>query len=190
MTTGCTIKNCGRPHYARGLCNMHWQRLKRGDNRVSNSVLRTPKGAPRAWIREHVSYTGDKCMVWPFARRQNGYPKMAGYSPARLMCELANGEPPSPKHQAAHACGNGHGGCLTPGHLRWATSIENHEDMEGHGTVLRGEGVRQAKLSTSDVLQIREMAKSRTHGEIADQFGISRPTITRVINRDTWAHIA
>lgn len=25
----CTAGNCSHPHYARGLCNMHWQRLRR-----------------------------------------------------------------------------------------------------------------------------------------------------------------
>jgi hypothetical protein len=52
----------------------------------------------------------------------------------RVMCKLAHGPAPTPKHHAAHSCGKGHEACINPKHLRWATPRENAADAKLHGT--------------------------------------------------------
>lgn len=185
----CSVPGCDRPHYAKSYCNWHWQRWRRYGDVVGMFKMRTPNGAPRAWIRANVNYSGDKCLIWPFARTTKGWAKMNGRSPARMMCELVNGPPSTPEHQAAHSCGMGHEGCLSPRHLRWATPTENSADKTLHGTMLIGEMVATAKLTKTLVIEIRNRAKTESHRQIADTLGISRPTITRVINGSTWSHV-
>lgn len=128
----CAVENCTRQLYARGYCNMHWQRWRKTGDPAWCFLMRARAGGPRQWIRDHVSFSGDSCLLWPYARRENGFPKMAGSSPARMMCGMANGPSPSNKHQVAHSCGKGHEGCLAPKHLRWATAKENHADKITH----------------------------------------------------------
>jgi hypothetical protein len=75
------------------------------------------------------------CFLWlgsldfeGYARRSIG-DKM--YRMNRLVCEETHGSPPTPKHEAAHATPIGCVGrsCISPEHLRWATSTENKRDM-------------------------------------------------------------
>jgi hypothetical protein len=146
------------------------------------------------WIEAHVSYDGDDCLTWPFGRQQDGRVggvKFAGKSilAARVMCELAHGKPPSPGHEAAHSCGNGHLACINPKHLRWATSVENKADMIEHGTRIRGEKCWNAKLTESAVLAIRELAHTVSKPAIASMFDIEPHHVTRIIRGERWGHV-
>jgi hypothetical protein len=83
-----------------------------------------PKGAAQAWIMAHADHAGDECLPWPFGQSKKGYPSnvtLDGHREAahRAMCRAAHGDPPSPKHQAAHTCCRR--GCIHPQHLHWAT---------------------------------------------------------------------
>ena len=88
------------------------------------------------WLLDHVSFEGEECLIWPF-NKQNGY---AGCISAdgrrqyacRVMCKLAHGPAPTPKHEVAHSCGKGDEACINPKHLRWATSAENGADRKLH----------------------------------------------------------
>lgn len=91
------------------------------------------KGVAYEWLVRHVSYPGDNCLTWPFARDSRVGRGLLGhesrrYWAHRLMCILAHGEPPTPKHQASHTCGRGHEGCVNPRHLEWKTNSENQYD--------------------------------------------------------------
>ena len=101
--------------------------------------MRAPNGAAVAWIFEHLSFSGDECLIWPFRRGETGYGRVRWEGKqrnvSRIVCGLVNGEPPSPEHQAAHSCGNGRGGCANPKHLTWKTPQENQADRLVHGTL-------------------------------------------------------
>src|SRR3990167_5821208 len=90
------------------------------------------KGKAAAWLRAHADYHGDDCLIWPFARKQDGRGQIGyegeTYGAHEFMCILVNGPAPSPIHETAHSCGNGHGGCVNPKHLSWKTPTENHID--------------------------------------------------------------
>ena len=106
--------------------------MKRGPKPGTRKGIPSPhrgKGGNYQWIKDHVGHADDKCLIWPFSYRWNGYGQVGLNGkvryPHRIMCELAHGEPPSRKHVAAHSCHNGRGGCVNPRHLSWKTASEN-----------------------------------------------------------------
>lgn len=132
MADLCSIEGCDRPIYSRkfGWCGAHYRRgLRHGDPLVG----RTHDGEPHRFLAEEViPYSGEKCLDWPYARDGRGYARIRLDGKARLVsrvvCEHAYGAPPTSDHQAAHSCGRGQFGCVTPSHLRWATQSENEAD--------------------------------------------------------------
>jgi hypothetical protein len=67
MMAKCKIENCQGENKAHGLCGMHYQRQRKGmDLFVPKRTLR---GAHDAWIEQHVDFSGDDCLIWPFARQ-------------------------------------------------------------------------------------------------------------------------
>lgn len=135
----CRIGGCDKRHYARGWCEMHYYRWKRhGDPLYTKTA---PEGEGLRLLESLVGHKGEECVVWPYSRNPQGYGQtfycgevMGAH---RVMCILEHGEPPSERHQAAHSCGNGSGGCINPDHLRWATPKENIADKFNlHGWAL------------------------------------------------------
>lgn len=136
---GCSVEGCGEPYYCGGFCTKHYQRhRKHGDPAVV--AFKSPA---EDWLRANVDFSGSECLTWPFYRKNNGYGEatLDGKKSvaSRVMCILAHGEPPTPKHEAAHSCGKGHEGCVNPNHLRWATASENQLEREAHGTSNAGD---------------------------------------------------
>jgi hypothetical protein len=104
----------------------------------------------------------------------------------RLVCEYVNGAAPTPRHHAAHSCGNGHLGCVTPRHLSWKTPSENADDKLVHGTAQRGEKHAHAKLTENQVRIIRELKGTASQTTLAERFGVSPTTIGQIHNRRVW----
>lgn len=182
----CSVTGCDKFSRQRGWCNKHYNRWRRHRDPLAGG---TSNGAPMQWLHDHLNHTGDECLVWPFARSRNGRGwirvTQGNGMPHQVMCKLRHGEPPTPEHEAAHSCGNGHLGCVNPIHLRWATKAENEADKLIHGTRARGERHGAAKLTEADVLAIR--ASTSPIQEIAETFGISQATGRHIKNRKIWA---
>jgi len=143
----CSIESCSKPIHvkSRRFCNAHYQRWRvHGDPR-SGAPLR---GGVKRYFQDVVlSYEGNECLIWPFARNAKGYGIMRGGIVSRIVCERANGPPPTPEHQAAHSCGKGHEACCTKRHLSWKTQTENNADKLIHGTSRRGRTFSQKEAS-------------------------------------------
>lgn len=191
MQKACKIEGCDRPVNAKGMCSSHYNRMRRYGNPHAGS---TDKGALRRFIRDvAIPYAGDDCLIWPFASGASGQSLMRRsrddkhQSAARIVCEEAHGAPPDPSHHAAHSCGNGHMGCVTPRHLRWATPAENSADMIIHGTSPKGEQNGNARLSESDVVAIRSLVDHKSQRAIAKQFGVSQYSIWSIVNGRHWS---
>ena len=133
----------------------------------------------------------DECIAWPYTRDRNGRGQIwNGHKvvPAcRVVCELRHGPAPSVAHEAAHNCGNGHLGCITPLHLRWATHAENMADQFTHGTIAFGENNGAARLTAADVLNIRSLFGQLSQRKIAARFNVSPETIAKIRRGETWA---
>lgn len=190
----CQVPSCGRPHASRGLCVAHRTRMDRhGDVGPGEVKQKAPKGALLAWLTAHRDWSEDACLIWPFVRDTNGYGGVhfRGQDDRahRVMCVLAHGEPPSPRHVAAHSCGRGGDGCANPKHLRWATYEENAADKVDHGTQPRGAEIWSARLDEDAVRWIRANAGRLSQAEMGRALDVHRVTVRHVIIRKTWAHV-
>jgi len=190
----CSVDGCkNNAHWRlqgrKGMCNAHYKRWsKYGDPSEGG----TPLGEPMKWLLEVAAvFTGDNCLVWPYARSGAGYAQVheAGIKKqaARILCEMEHGAPSSPDHEAAHSCGRGAEGCINPRHLRWATRLENEEDKRLHGTVARGEHQGMSKLTEADVRAIRELARTLPQREVARRFGVRQENVSSIVRRASWA---
>lgn len=183
--THCSVEGCENYVRSSGLCSAHYRRLWRHGSATSGRVS---PGSRQKWIKEHLDYTGEECLMWPFSTvRGYGATSKNGKTTYinRLMCEHRNGPPPSPLHQAAHNCGNR--GCVNPSHIRWATRKENESDKELHGTRPKGTGIRTSKLSEDDVRAIRSSGLTNT--ELAKIYGVDQSNISVIRTRKKWAWV-
>jgi hypothetical protein len=154
-------------------------------------LVKPGQDEPLAWVKSHVSFDGDECLPWPFAR-SHGYGMVVvegiRMHAHRYVCQCVNGPPPTPGHYTAHSCGRGRDGCVNPRHLRWATPAENSADMLVHGTRLQGERHPMAKLNAVKVARVRHLlAKGWTQQAIADLFDVERTTITLIAWGYNWS---
>ncbi len=100
-------------------------------------------------------------------------------------------------------CPEGMEGCHNDGdatnnhieNLRWDTHGANLDDCIRHGTKVNppvhfGEAHHNTTLTEPDILAIRRTQVVRgTKTKLAKQYNVAQITITRIINRDVWAHI-
>jgi hypothetical protein len=146
-------------------------------------------GAGIAFLRNHIRYDSDECLLWPFSTKgPQGY-GMVGYlgkllCAHRVMCELAHGKPPTRKHKAAHTCALRP--CVNPKHLLWRTLRETQlESVKRHpGYHRRGQ---PHKLTADQVSQIRALKTDYTQRELAGMFGVQERNISKILLRRTWA---
>lgn len=184
----CSIPNCGKPAVKRGWCSAHYQRWY---HHGPSMRCRTSPGERLNFINETaVHFQSDECLIWPFYRSRAGYGIVTKdgrkQHASRVVCEIVNGPPPSPDHQAAHLCGKGHLGCVNPRHLSWKTVIENHADKRIHGTVNRGSRNGRAKIKESDIKAIRSLKNKMTTNQVAKMFDIPRGTAWNILNNKSW----
>lgn len=151
----------------------------------------TSPGLPMAFIKQALGYRGNSCLIWPYGKVGKGYGSIwLDQKPQlvhRVVCLLTKGPPPTSSHEASHSCGNGHLGCITPGHLNWKTTKENHADKIKHGTAQRGEKGSSTKLSIDEVRTIRSLRGICTKSSLATKFRVSEGTIGDIWHRRTWA---
>jgi len=147
------------------------------------------KGKCITWIRDHVAYAGEGCLVFPFSRKADGRGNLGFegkmYGAHVMMCILVHGPKPSPIHEVAHSCGNGNGGCVHPLHVSWKTPTENHQDTILHGNAQK-KGRPRFKLTAGDVAEIRVLKDYLTQAERAVMFKVSNTTIAEIDRGRAW----
>jgi hypothetical protein len=96
---------------------------------------------------------------------------LIGPRPSGMECRHLNGDP----------------GCNRLGNLLWGTKLENAEDRERHGTVVRGERSRAAKLDRMKIVICLSLARAELpQRKIAECFGVSQSTISEAIRGKSW----
>lgn len=74
--------------------------------------------------------------------------------------------------------------------LRWDTIDGNARDRDRHGTLRHGRQIQSAKLTESDVREIRSLVESgMLHREVAAIYGVSRSRISYIVHRKNWARV-
>ena len=75
-------------------------------------------------------------------------------------------------------------------HPERAARGERHRSHTHPESIPRGRAVHGAVLWDGEVRQIRERARSgETHESIARAYGVTRPTVSLVVERKTWRHV-
>lgn len=184
--TECSVTGCSKVAEKRGWCGMHYSRWRRTGDLATTRKL--PNGHIDRYISEFVlPYDGDECLIWPYARNSHGYANSGKGTVSRLVCIAVHGAPPTPEHHAAHSCGRGSAGCVSPGHMSWKTPVENNADKEVHGTVNKGERNGNAKLTNAQVEEIRGLLDIHTDSAIAAQFGVTAGAIWNIRTGRGWS---
>ena len=106
----------------------------------------------------------------------------------RLMWQTFRGPIP-PDMQVCHNDGDPTNNRLE--NLRLDTSLGNNRDRYKHGTMPRGESHPMVKLTEDQAREVYRLATSgaSSQQEIANRFGISRPTVTAIKAKRLWAHL-
>lgn len=73
--------------------------------------------------------------------------------------------------------------------LLWESSSDNHKRKLGHGTLVHGERHKCAKLTTAQVLHIRDRIESgEVKARLAREYGVSATLIGWIEKRKAWPH--
>lgn len=142
------------------------------------------------FLREHVNHEGVECLLWPLSCDDKGYAIVSingrVSKAARIMCELVNGPPPTPKHESAHSCGHGHLACVHPKHVLWKTRAANQQDRRKHGTAGRPGVIGRSKLTPQQIAEIRSLTDYMTQRELAAKFNCHPSNISKILNGARW----
>lgn len=122
--------------------------------------------------------TSRQCWLWQGCAARNGYGRVAldgrrGVEWAhRIAYELSSDRRLAPGERVRHRCSNRL--CVNPHHL-YVGPPERHS---------------RAKLTPDAVIDIRAAsARGASGAELARAYGVSRATISHIVNRKTWTDI-
>lgn len=128
------------------------------------------------------------CYLWLGPYDKDGYGKISTddgrYLRAhRYAYELKNGAPP--QNLACHSCDNPT--CVNPDHIFDGTHKENHGDRGRKNRQAKGERCGQAKLTSEQVLFLRENRPGEKYA--FSTFGIARSQYYRILRGASWEHL-
>lgn len=182
----CIAPDCAREAISNGLCEMHRARMRR------LGQFDLPSFEERFWDRVNKSGGPKACWPWTGSRLKSTHGRVYRegrlWVASRVAWELTKGPIPEGM-DVCHTCD--FGACCNPSHLFLGTHTDNMQDKEvkRRGNHACGERQSLAKLTTDAVRKIRKMAGRKPNAAIAKDFGVTEATISKVIRRDTWAHV-
>ncbi len=129
------------------------------------------------------------CWWWIASINKDGYGqlKFKGLMQRahRVSHILHVGDIPAGKH-VLHHCDNP--GCVNPDHLFLGTHQDNMDDKVSRGRQSKGEKHGTAKLTETQVLEIR--AALGLHRDIAAKYGVSESRVSDIKRRKYWKCIS
>ncbi|MBU6231535.1 HNH endonuclease [Patescibacteria group bacterium] len=107
----------------------------------------------------------------------------------RVSWHIHNGAIPEATPCVCHSCDNP--ACVRPSHLFLGTHADNAHDKITKGRVVLGPPMRgvkngNSKLTLEQVHEIRAAPHVFSSRKMAAKYGVSQPTILRVIKHVTW----
>jgi len=135
------------------------------------------------------------CWMWTASINSDGYGNFWGGSASkgdiikahRIAWEIQTGK--IPVTQVLHKCDMP--GCVNPLHLIEGDQLENIRQMKERGRAAKGSKNGNAKLTESQVQQIKHVlgVGGLTQIQLADAFGVCRETIGDINTGKTRSHI-
>ena len=187
----CTIDGCENPVFIkkRGLCNMHYQRWRNGSD-----MHKPPKRSGGTLADRFASFVEitrtDECIPWPGYRGTRDYGQIVYQNKTRKAHSVSYALHVGPIPQGMvirHKCDNPP--CVNPRHLEIGTQADNVRDAVERGRWQLGETHNRAKLTESQVLEIRELAKTTPLNILAEKYSMDSSQVCRIVNRKSWRHI-
>lgn len=180
----CSVGECGRKHYAKGMCASHYARYWRGT--LDDSPIRKMFSDPEEAFQARTQWNEEMgCLEWTGAKTSQGYGNMrvnGENKPAhRYAWERENGTVPQ-GFDIDHICHNRT--CVNAEHLRVATRSDNLSHRRGPQSNNRL-GVRNVKelpsgnfyvevkgrgFGTYPTLKEAEVAAGRARDEMLGEF--------------------
>lgn len=213
----CSVTGCDKPHQGNGYCQMHNTRYRKtgdpgpAEPLVSNAHTRvTPwtcshPGCPllttsgplcnlhgTGWTERLIVPELGPCWEWNGDIDRRGYGTMrlpresASVGAHRAAYRAAKG-PIAPNMYVRHRCD--HRPCVNPDHLLQGTHRDNMRDAVERNRTTHGERSHWHKLTEAEVLAARQQyAQGGVHHEdLAEQYHVTRRTMSRALTGDTWA---
>lgn len=132
------------------------------------------------------------CWLWFGAVDRRGYGKMNVDGSTTVATHVSlrlAGRPLTRGQFALHRCDNP--ACVNPDHLFAGAQLQNIRDMDSKGRRKLGERTKSAHLTDAQAADILRLSEGGEKGRVlASRFGVSKMTISRIINRKTWRHVA
>lgn len=144
-------------------------------------------------INNRLFHSVDGCWYWTGATDANGYGKIClgkTFISAHRASYIAHiGEIPEGIH-VCHSCDNHL--CVNPNHLFLGTRSDNMQDMlrKGRGNKARGTYNGNRKLTSDQVLKIRELKKTHSYKQIGEMFGINHNHAYDIVKMNSWKHLS
>lgn len=151
----------------------------------------TPEVTDRFWSKVNRAEP-DVCWEWAASTQRRGYGQFSAGSRMvgahRIAFFLGTGQQPTGLH-VCHKCDNKR--CCNPRHLFLGTNGDNMADKASKGLAwspcLKGEKNGRSKLTTEEVLAIRESNETQTR--LAKKYGVSQVRISQIQRRKAWKHV-
>lgn len=143
------------------------------------------------WSRVSIRQAG--CWEWQGPLRTDGYGRCGNTAAHRVAYEIAHGPVPDGLY-VCHQCDNPL--CCNPDHLWVGTPADNYWDMRNKGRLRAqtpcGEHSPHARLTEADVREIRALYATGDHSQagLARRYGVRPATISKIVTRRKWKHIA
>lgn len=185
----CSVKSCDSPAHTKGLCRMHYARLwKNGALELSPPMSLSEKLIQGRRIDEKG------CWIWTGGLTAGGYGRMfadgkdrRSQAVHRVAFSEFCGE--IPKGMAVcHKCDVRN--CFNPEHLFLGTNLDNMRDAAAKGRLPRGERHSAAKLTSDQVIEIREAVRNgASRCSVAKQYECSVSNIINIVEGKTWKSV-
>lgn len=182
----CEAPNCDRESKAKGLCDLHYRRIRKFNS------FELPTRLER-FEEYYMPVTETGCWIWIGSANRKGYGSCRGLQNRtdgahRVSWQLYRGPIPSGM-MVLHHCDVP--ACVNPDHLYVGTAQQNTDDMmrRGRHKTKRGSDCWRSKFSEEDVHYIRSLNKPLPAKDLAERYGVDPKSIYEVYNRKVWKHV-
>ncbi len=151
--------------------------------------------AVRFWRRVRVIDAPEACWDWLGPLHKSGYGQLLGtggrsgkqLAVHRLSYAIEHSVDPG-AWCVCHKCDRR--ACVRPTHLFLGTKADNSQDMVDKGRSMFGEKQMLAKLTYSNIVDIRTRLLAGESGRaLAKEFGVDKATISEIKTGKLWPHV-